>query len=61
MLNQEGQLVLIDFKRVRRYIDVKGHPMDVQQAYPHNNNTHISTFASNNQLRGHLEGRKDDL
>lgn len=25
MLNQEGQLVIIDFKRARRYVDIKGH------------------------------------
>ncbi len=33
--------------------------MDVQENYLISKNA--STFASNNQLRGHLEGRKDDL
>jgi len=55
MLNQDGQLVVIDFKRARRFIDIKGHPMDVVDTY------NGSAFASNNQLRGLAESRKDDL
>lgn len=50
--------MVIDFKRIKRYVDVKGHPIDVQENYL---NQTVSTFASNNQLRAHLEGRKDDL
>lgn len=46
MLNQDGQLVVIDFKRVKRYIDIKGHPLEVIDTY------NGSSFASNNQLRG---------
>lgn len=29
MLNDEDQLVAIDFKRAKRYVDIKGHPMEV--------------------------------
>lgn len=56
MLNEQGQLTVVDFKRARRYVDVKGHAMEVcETAYSG------SIFASNNQLRGLNEGRKDDL
>lgn len=48
MLNQDGQLVAIDFKRVKRYIDIKGHQMDVIDTF------NGSPFASNSQVRGHL-------
>lgn len=27
MINQEGQLVVVDFKRAKRYVDIKGHPI----------------------------------
>lgn len=47
MLNEEGQLVAIDFKRARRYIDIKGHLIDVTE-----NNYNGSPFCSNNQIRG---------
>lgn len=47
MLNQEGQLTIIDFQRAKRYVDVKGHNLEVSD---HNYNG--SLFASNNQLRG---------
>ena len=56
MLNEEGQLVILDFKRAKRYIDIKGHSIEVSD--------HIYTgspFASNNQVRGVVESRKDDL
>ena len=46
MLNEEGQLVVIDFKRTKRYVDIKGHPLDIIDTY------NGSPFASNNQLRG---------
>jgi serine/threonine protein kinase len=55
MLNDEGQLVVLDFKRAKRYIDIKGHPLEVLDLY------NGSPFASNNQLRGFPESRKDDL
>jgi serine/threonine protein kinase len=29
MLNQDGQLVVIDFKRATRYVDIRGHPVEV--------------------------------
>jgi hypothetical protein len=47
MLNQEGQLVAIDFKRAKRYIDIKGHLIEVCDAIYTG-----SPFASNNQVRG---------
>ncbi len=56
MLNQEGQLTVIDFQRARRYVNVKGHVLEVADTSYSN-----STFASNNQVRGMNEGRKDDL
>jgi hypothetical protein len=55
MLNEEGQLVVIDFKRTKRYVDIKGHPLEVVDSYTG------SPFASNNQVRGLSESRKDDL
>lgn len=55
MLNDEGQLVVVDFKRTKRYVDIKGHSLDVIDVY------NGSPFASNNQLRGLPENRKDDL
>ena len=55
MLNEEGQLVAVDFKRTKRYIDIKGHALDVVDTY------NGSPFASNNQVRGLPESRKDDL
>ena len=55
MLNEEGQLVAIDFKRTKRYIDIKGYALDVVDIY------NGSPFASNNQVRGLPESRKDDL
>eukprot|EP00919_Chromeraceae_sp_WS-2016_P057980 GHVR01137489.1.p2 GENE.GHVR01137489.1~~GHVR01137489.1.p2 ORF type:complete len:126 (-),score=14.88 GHVR01137489.1:2574-2951(-) len=55
MLNQEGQLVVVDLKRVKRYIDIKGNPIEVIDTY------NGSPFASNNQVGGLHEGRKDDL
>jgi hypothetical protein len=56
MLNQEGQLTVVDFQRAKRYVDVKGHVLEVSDtAY------NGSMFASNNQVRGMQEGRKDDL
>ena len=55
MLNDEGQLVVVDFKRTKRYIDIKGHALDVVDTY------NGSPFASNNQVRGLPESRKDDL
>jgi len=56
MLNQEGQLTIIDFQRAKRYIDLKGHSLEVYDTIYNG-----SLFASNNQLRGLNEGRKDDL
>ncbi len=56
MLNQEGQLVVIDFQKAKRYVDVKGHLLEVSD-----NQYNGSVFASNNQIRGLHEGRKDDL
>lgn len=47
MLNQEGQLVVVDFKRAKRYVDIKGHPIEVSDAIYTG-----SPFASNNQVRG---------
>jgi hypothetical protein len=47
MLNDEGQLVIIDFKRAKRYIDIKGRPLEVIDNYYSG-----SPFASNNQVRG---------
>lgn len=55
MINEEGQLVAIDYKRALRYIDIKGHPLEVVDQF------NGSPFASNNQLRGLPESRKDDL
>ena len=46
MLNEDGQLVVIDFKRTKRFIDIKGHPLEVIDTY------NGSPFASNNQVRG---------
>lgn len=46
MINEEGQLVVIDFKRAKRYVDIKGHPLEITDSYTG------SPFASNNQLRG---------
>jgi serine/threonine protein kinase len=46
MISEEGQLIVVDFKRAKRYIDIKGHPLEVVDAYTG------SPFASNNQLRG---------
>lgn len=48
--------MIIDFKRARRYVDIKGHSVEI--------NDHIYTgspFASNNQVRCLAESRKDDL
>ena len=56
MLNEQGQLVIVDFKRTKRYQDIKGHMLDVS-----NNQFNGSAFASNNQVRGYHEGRTDDL
>ena len=56
MLNEEGQLVVIDMKRARRYIDIKGHAVDVSDSIYTG-----SPFASNNQVRCLSESRKDDL
>ena len=56
MLNEEGQLTLIDFRRAKRYVDVKGHLLEVNDSAFNG-----SLFASNNQVRGFHEGRKDDL
>ncbi len=46
MLNQEGQLVIVDFKRAKRYVDIKGHPVEVCDTIYTG-----SPFASNNQVR----------
>ena len=56
MLNEEGQLVVIDMKRARRYVDIKGHAMEVSDTIYTG-----SPFASNNQVRCMPESRKDDL
>jgi hypothetical protein len=48
-------LVIIDFKRAKRFIDIKGHEMEIVDNY------NGSPFASNNQLRSLAEGKKDDL
>lgn len=56
MLNQEGQLVAIDLKRAKRYIDIKGHPIEICDTVYTG-----SPFASNNQVRGLSQSRKDDL
>lgn len=46
----------MDFKRAKRYVDIKGHPIDVlDKIYTG------SPFASNSQVRGISESRKDDL
>ncbi len=47
MINQEGQLVIIDFKRAKRYVDIKGHPIQVSDSIYTG-----SPFASNSQVRG---------
>ena len=47
MLNEEQQLVIVDFKRVKRYIDIKGHPIDIIDTIYTG-----SPFASNSQVRG---------
>ena len=39
--------MIIDFKRVKRYIDIRGHPIEV-----YDNIYTGSPFASNNQVRG---------
>ena len=56
MLNEDGQLVIIDFKRAKRYIDIKGYQVEVYDSIYTG-----SPFASNNQVRGLPESRKDDL
>ena len=56
MLNEEGQLVVIDMKRARRFVDIRGHAMEVIETIYTG-----SPFASNNQVRGMAESRKDDL
>lgn len=56
MLNDEGQLVIIDFKRAKRYIDIRGHAIEVADSIYTG-----SPFASNNQVRCMPECRKDDL
>jgi serine/threonine protein kinase len=56
MLNEEGQLTVVDFRRAKRYVDVKGHLLEVSDSVFNG-----SLFASNNQVRGFHEGRKDDL
>lgn len=48
--------MVIDFKRARRYVDIKGHQIEVSDAIYTG-----SPFASNNQVRGLPESRKDDL
>lgn len=55
MLNEEWQLVVVDFKRARRYADIRGHALEVVDTY------NGSPFASNNQLRGLPESKRDDL
>jgi len=47
MLNQDGQLTVVDFSRARRYVDVKGRQMEVADSLFNG-----SVFASNSQLRG---------
>ena len=56
MLNDEGQLLVIDMKRARRFVDIKGHPMEVADSIYTG-----SPFASNGQVRCQPECRKDDL
>ena len=56
MLNEQGQLVLVDFKRSKRYVDIRGHPVEVADTIYTG-----SPFASNNQVRGLPESTKDDL
>ena len=46
MLNEDGQLVVIDFKRTKRFVDIKGHSLDIIDTF------NGSPFASNNQVRG---------
>lgn len=38
--------MVVDFKRAKRYVDIKGHPLEVVDSY------NGSPFASNNQVRG---------
>ena len=56
MLNEQGQLVLVDFKRSKRYVNIRGHPVEVADTIYTG-----SPFASNNQVRGLPESTKDDL
>jgi serine/threonine protein kinase len=53
---EEYKLVVIDFKLARRYTDIKGNHIDVQETVYRGGD-----FGSNSQLRHMPEGRKDDL
>lgn len=57
MGNAEGSVVLIDLKRMRRFVDARGKVLEVRGREEEG----MDAFVSNARLRGMPEGRKDDL
>lgn len=56
MQSFEDNIVFIDFKNVRKFVDIKGRHLQVSSS-----NEFVDEFASNARIRGVAEGRKDDL
>lgn len=58
MMNFDGNIVLLDLKLMRRFVDIKGKLLEVK-ASPEKEP--LTEFVSNARLRGIAENRKDDL
>lgn len=57
MYTYDGDIVVIDLKNVKKFVDIKGkHNVVVRD-----NDQAPDQFISNNRARGVKEGRKDDL
>lgn len=57
MQSYDGDLVWLDFKNMRRFVDIKGKCITVIK----DEESLDDEFASNSRIRGLKEGRKDDL
>lgn len=57
MQSYDGNIVLLDLKLMKRYLDIKGKQTDVKGTPAEG----MSEFMSNARLRGVAESRKDDL
>lgn len=58
MLNYDNNIVLLDLKNMKKFVDFKGKVIDLKG---NDEGEELDEFVANSRIKGSLEGRKDDL